>query len=1212
MKVLSAAVAAIAGFSMITTASAAGLTQTQVSSILSLLSSFGADSATISNVQAALTGQPTSGGTTTGGSGSCVSYTFSSDLKMGSTGTDVMNLQKVLNSDPATQVAATGVGAPGSETEYFGSLTKAAVIEYQKANSISPAVGYVGPLTRAALNAMTCTTTTGGGSTTTGGGSTTTMGTPLTVTSLTDGIIANATGINSGATGVPVAKFRLMGSADSAVTLSSVTVKDVAGGATGDITAVNLYNGTSRLGSGRTLNSTTRTATFNGLGLTIPAGGYVDLTVKVNTQIFNLAGPSNTASSHAFALTDPSAIVASATFTGSFPAVGAGFYGQLNNVGTATVSRSGSLTNPKVGETGAKVAEFKIEAGSIEDVNLQGIALYNAGSISNSYIGNYKLRVVGDTTDLATVSSADAKNLVNFSLATPYTIARGSSKIFEVYADISGSARANDTIKLYVDDDADVMATGATYGYGVRVTRSDYDNGSGDGTDASYTTVEGGQITDIFQGPATQDVPTNAQDVELLRWTMSSQSNVEVRSTGVTLTIGGSTTENLYSATTSAANFTDVKIVDVSTGAVVAGPTDVSTAGPSQDLSFTDYYYLNAGQSRTFKVTADIANNSLLDGGTITASLDQFSATAIKNIDNNQFIAQTSIVPNAAMPGYAQNITTSSLTVAIASTPASQTYIKGSSFDALGINLRAGTSGDVKVSGLTVQTYVSDSGFTDFVLGKATTTATTDDVLQGSLWDGSTQVGTTKSPTASTASGNGGVLSFTSLNYTIPAGTTKTVYLKVSTPSTATASSRVKFAVSGVTAQDANGNDISSGVTNSATNDTTSDAGVRLTISDNGTISVVKAADDTESETGIVVAGTSNVVLGKFRFTAQNEELKVTKLKATTTAANYTDIVSVGLYDGATLVSTVNSMDSSGVVTFTGVNFVVPKDDSKTLTVKATLNTVSGGATSGSDAKVALAASGFEARGTNSSTVLTSATGLTTGLEGNSKIVRKTNITLTQNTTDSMLSSAITNGSENGLYAFDVAVDSAENAALRQLKFNVTLTDNVGTNNTLTAADWKLYRNGSDITSQVDVVGADGLSLESGGTGTFGEGSSTVYVIFGGSTGEESISKGTTNTYVLKATLNGYTTGADDDSISVALANDGTVQPTNSTYIGLDANDLVQLQTSSYTGSTSASVIWSDNSAIPHLSDTSTLTSGDWINGYLLKNAPLGSRVITD
>lgn len=73
---------------------------------------------------------------------------FKKDLSFGMTDPDVLSLQKYLNSH-GCQVAASGDGSPGHETNYFGNLTKAAVMKFQSMHGISPVSGYFGPLTRA-------------------------------------------------------------------------------------------------------------------------------------------------------------------------------------------------------------------------------------------------------------------------------------------------------------------------------------------------------------------------------------------------------------------------------------------------------------------------------------------------------------------------------------------------------------------------------------------------------------------------------------------------------------------------------------------------------------------------------------------------------------------------------------------------------------------------------------------------------------------------------------------------------------------------------------------------------------------------------------------------------------------------------------------------------------------------------------------------------
>lgn len=76
---------------------------------------------------------------------------FVRDLTIGSKGEDVRELQKFLNSH-GFPVAKTGTGSKGRESDYFGKLTQQALIRYQKANSIFPAIGYFGSITRNKVN----------------------------------------------------------------------------------------------------------------------------------------------------------------------------------------------------------------------------------------------------------------------------------------------------------------------------------------------------------------------------------------------------------------------------------------------------------------------------------------------------------------------------------------------------------------------------------------------------------------------------------------------------------------------------------------------------------------------------------------------------------------------------------------------------------------------------------------------------------------------------------------------------------------------------------------------------------------------------------------------------------------------------------------------------------------------------------------------------
>ena len=83
---------------------------------------------------------------------------FTRTIQFGSSGNDVKDLQRFLNSR-GFAVALTGPGSPGRETAYFGPATKMALIKFQLTNEViknetASGAGIFGPKTRAKINEL--------------------------------------------------------------------------------------------------------------------------------------------------------------------------------------------------------------------------------------------------------------------------------------------------------------------------------------------------------------------------------------------------------------------------------------------------------------------------------------------------------------------------------------------------------------------------------------------------------------------------------------------------------------------------------------------------------------------------------------------------------------------------------------------------------------------------------------------------------------------------------------------------------------------------------------------------------------------------------------------------------------------------------------------------------------------------------------------------
>jgi len=90
---------------------------------------------------------------------------FINYLRYGQNKSDVKSLQTFLNQDPDTKLADSGPGAPGHETNFFGPITRAAVVKFQEKYTedvlwpwgITKGTGFVGRTTLAKINEIIST-----------------------------------------------------------------------------------------------------------------------------------------------------------------------------------------------------------------------------------------------------------------------------------------------------------------------------------------------------------------------------------------------------------------------------------------------------------------------------------------------------------------------------------------------------------------------------------------------------------------------------------------------------------------------------------------------------------------------------------------------------------------------------------------------------------------------------------------------------------------------------------------------------------------------------------------------------------------------------------------------------------------------------------------------------------------------------------------------
>lgn len=1111
------------------------------------------------------------GGSTPSGSvpTACSGITLSRNLVKGSTGSDVKCVQALLNTDAATMIASSGAGSPGNETTYYGSLTVIAVKKFQ-AKYGTGSLGTVGANTRAKMNSMLA------------GG---TPGTPVVVP--TGAGLTAALAYNNPASGTivdgqalyPLAKLTFTNGDNAEVRITGLKLKRIGVSADASVVNIYLFDGATRLTDGAAVSSTM--VNFNNASglFTVPSGG--SKTISVLADINGAA--SETIGVQVVASTDVTTNASSVK--GSYPITG-----NLHTIATGTLAgvEFNATTSPSSAATIDPQSDFTVWQNSVvvttRAVDMTRISFRKTGSVKDADLQNFRLYVDGVQvgSSISNISlNSNNESLVTFDLTNSPKRMEAGTRVIKLVADIINGSSLAFTFNLWNSADSTFVDTQ----YMANVLPDLASDASFTKRSTAEQTIGSGTITITKKSDSPSGNIVNGASNALL-------ARYEIKAAGERVKI-----ENLYVS----ANVNTAGVSGLRNGALYANGVQIGSTTTLYDTvdSSYDYTTFNLGSSLIvdpgspviLEVKADIYDTGT---GDTTNSIVANSSTVQVVIEgssswnNGTGMSSASTVDVPASDVNANSLTVKEGGLSLSANPSytAQTVVAPiTAYKLASFNLAANTAEAINITAINVDLDDVSSYASNLYVkyGTKTTSVKPSITSYRNSW---------------------------SINEVLAAGATMTFEVYVDVSSLMTAGD-------GVATLDVDGTTVSSG----ASADSTAVAGQTINFS-TGTFAAAFASTPQNQ----LVAGNQEVEIGRWKFTSSYQtytiqELKIDPDAGASSSSNAEDaIVSVSLKDGSTVLATqsFNNIDtngSTGGYYFTGLNIEVPGTGiPKTLTVVATLTIPS--ATAGNSGLRIQPSLTYVKEMDPQGTITESVDNANDSnqKDGNSTYVYRTVPTLSLASTTT--SNTFTNGQISDLYKFKVTAPAQGDVYVKQFKIALSWSDAI-TADPLELESLKLLKDGVDITDLVVIQDEDsGISAES--TDGVTENNGYIIVVWNGDT-EDTIGAGTSSTYTLRGTPQGFVvTGGTDvthDSVSLTLTPDTAAVTFGSTsvdYIGyLNTDDTarigsaVSLYTSS-TASTSAEAgvfIWSDGSAVAHNATVGAGGTGDWTNGYLIKDS---------